>query len=227
MIEVSYTLTPDRGYFDEAERRLWAVDIYLTAIHSIEFQDDGSVVILYAVDGDIELLRTLAEFEIPRVHHASVSREDGKPHLLLHFQPDCDLDQLFSAHRSAAITYDLPVQYVSHDPATIAVNKVGPSDRIQAYLDSVRDIATVEISSIKPYDGDTGGLYDELTERQQEVLTTALEHGYYDDPRRATQADLASKLSCGERTVGQHLRRIERHLLTAVTQDRPQPESAQ
>lgn len=56
-----------------------------------------------------------------------------------------------------------------------------------------------------------------LTDRQREVLTTAYERGYYDQPRRVTGEELAAELDISPSTFAQHVRAAERNLLTLLT----------
>lgn len=56
----------------------------------------------------------------------------------------------------------------------------------------------------------------ELTGRQREVLTLAVEEGYYDLPRGVATADLADELGLGRRTTEDHLRRAEKKLVTGL-----------
>ncbi|ELY59335.1 helix-turn-helix domain-containing protein [Natronococcus jeotgali] len=56
----------------------------------------------------------------------------------------------------------------------------------------------------------------ELTERQREVLTLAVEYGYYDLPRETTTKAIAEEVEVSRRTVEDHLRRAERKLLTSL-----------
>lgn len=41
------------------------------------------------------------------------------------------------------------------------------------------------------------------------ILVTAIREGYYEDPRRASQADVAEALGIAPGTVSEHLRRVE------------------
>ncbi|MFB6270785.1 MAG: helix-turn-helix domain-containing protein, partial [Halobacterium sp.] len=50
---------------------------------------------------------------------------------------------------------------------------------------------------------------------QREAVEAALELGYYDDPRAATQADVADRLDCAASTAGDHLRKAEAKLVRA------------
>ncbi|SDR44646.1 helix-turn-helix domain-containing protein [Natronobacterium texcoconense] len=56
----------------------------------------------------------------------------------------------------------------------------------------------------------------ELTDRQREVLSLAVERGYYELPRETTTKELAVDLEVSRRTVDDHLRRAERKLLTTL-----------
>lgn len=56
----------------------------------------------------------------------------------------------------------------------------------------------------------------ELTARQREVLSLAVERGYYELPRGTTTEALADELEVSRRTVEDHLRRAEGKLLTTL-----------
>ena len=57
---------------------------------------------------------------------------------------------------------------------------------------------------------------ESLTDRQQEVLATAHESGYYNWPREATAADLADLLDISEPTLHKHLRAAEQKLVATM-----------
>ncbi|AFO56490.1 MULTISPECIES: helix-turn-helix domain-containing protein [unclassified Natrinema] len=59
------------------------------------------------------------------------------------------------------------------------------------------------------------GTGDALTARQLEVVELAVEHGYYDSPRRCTLSDLANRLDVNKSVVSRILQRAERHIITA------------
>lgn len=52
-----------------------------------------------------------------------------------------------------------------------------------------------------------------LTDRQQWLLDQAIEHGYYDTPRRTTLVDLAEELSITQSTCSEILHRAEEQVL--------------
>ncbi|MFQ3295078.1 MAG: hypothetical protein ACI9EZ_002145 [Halobacteriales archaeon] len=52
-----------------------------------------------------------------------------------------------------------------------------------------------------------------LTEKQQEALVLAVEHGYYEQPRQATLEDLAERLGVGKSAVSHRLKAAEAKII--------------
>jgi predicted DNA binding protein len=61
-------------------------------------------------------------------------------------------------------------------------------------------------------------LFDDLTDRQLAALEHALEGGYYEQPRRTSVRELASRTSVSKSTFEEHLRKAENKLLTNTGQ---------
>jgi len=61
---------------------------------------------------------------------------------------------------------------------------------------------------------------DRLTDRQRVVLETALDAGYFAEPREATLGDVARELELSAGTVAEHVRKAERRLVTGALGDR-------
>jgi len=73
------------------------------------------------------------------------------------------------------------------------------------------DVALLETGQRPPRIDD---LFACLTERQQTILETAVELGYYENPRQATQQDIADAVGATAGTVGEHLRKIEHRVFS-------------
>lgn len=56
-------------------------------------------------------------------------------------------------------------------------------------------------------------LLGSIPPRQRELITLALEEGYFDIPRQATLADLAEQMDITKTTASNHLRKAERSLM--------------
>lgn len=58
--------------------------------------------------------------------------------------------------------------------------------------------------------------FETLTDVEYEVLVTAAERGYFDEPRQADLSDLAEQFDVSKTAVSQNLRRAQRKLLDSV-----------
>lgn len=90
------------------------------------------------------------------------------------------------------------------DPGEIAA--------LQAYWrDGGVPVTLVRLSAITPIETGT-----ELTDAQREALALAHERGYFETPRRVTQADLAAELGISRQALGSRIRRGLDALLAQV-----------
>ena len=104
------------------------------------------------------------------------------------------------------------------DPAVdnggATVSLVGPQAAIADTVGEYEaDGASPELRRLGGYDGGERPLA-ELTDRQREVVETAYGAGYYEVPREATAAEVASELGLDASTVVEHLQRVERNLMS-------------
>lgn len=128
-----------------------------------------------------------------------------------------ELDATGSEYWSTVDTDTLPPSsHVEITESGFELTYVGPQDRIGnavAQFESTgNDVTLRELHEYRFEDGPK----DALTERQVEVLQTALRIGYYDIPRDASMQEIASELDCHDSTVAEHLQRAERNLVTTV-----------
>ncbi|MCO8244340.1 MULTISPECIES: helix-turn-helix domain-containing protein [unclassified Haladaptatus] len=89
-------------------------------------------------------------------------------------------------------------------------------ERIQEFVSALREAdVRYEVASLTQSD-ETGAI---LTERQQTVVETAVEHGYYETPRSCTLDDLADVLDVHRSTAGDVLNRAEGRIITSFVRD--------
>lgn len=128
-------------------------------------------------------------------------------------------------------------------PATVARGRehwsvlASSHEKVSKAHEELRRIGSVDVDSLRAPDLDrlltdlTGvkEAVQNLSPRQLEVLSRAIEEGYYDSPRSCNIEELAELDSANTSTVGEHLRRSEAKILKAVAPmlERPkQPEPA-
>lgn len=100
---------------------------------------------------------------------------------------------------------------VRDDGATISF--VGPQDAIAETIDEYKqEGVTPDLRKLGGYQGKPKPT-DKLTRRQQQVIQTAFDMGYYEVPREVSTQDVAEELSLDPSTVAEHLQRAERNLL--------------
>ena len=105
---------------------------------------------------------------------------------------------------------------------TIVVEVVGrtaASELVSGFLETHPDadlVAKHEIDDETPLlttDELENAVDESLTERQQEVILTAFESGYYDWPRTCTGEEVADSLGIASSTFSEHIHAAERKLL--------------
>jgi len=115
--------------------------------------------------------------------------------------------------RSSLVTIP-PIEYHPDGPVTFSV--FGPGDQIQAAIESVPDPVAVTVEEITGLQAIPHTVPSALSDRQREAVEAALAVGYYDVPRRGSQADVAERLGCASSTAAEHLRKAESKVLHAL-----------
>lgn len=102
------------------------------------------------------------------------------------------------------------------DDGTISFSLVGPQASISATMAEYKAAGvSPELEKLGSYHGQEKPL-DTLTDRQQEVLQTAFDLGYFEVPREASTQEVATELDLDGSTVAEHLQRAERNVLRNV-----------
>lgn len=102
------------------------------------------------------------------------------------------------------------------DDGGASLSLVGPQDSISGTVRGYESAgASPDLRKLHSYDG-SRQLTDELTDRQEEVIRTAYEMGYYDVPRTVSTTEVADRLDLDDSTVSEHLQRAERNLLCQI-----------
>lgn len=174
----------------------------------------------YAVEGDRErLVAALDDHDAVTYYDVAGADDDYVYVYTQEVATDANRRLRATFTRDSLVT-TLPVVYRANGTASFTV--VGAPDDLQAAIGDARDLVAFEIERLGDYDPREAGYDAALTDRQREVVETAVSLGYYDVPRTASQDDVAEALDCASSTVAEHLRKAEAALAQAAVRSRLQ-----
>ncbi|WP_226008025.1 helix-turn-helix domain-containing protein [Natrinema salinisoli] len=169
--------------------------------------------ILHYVLGDADALERAMQ-EIPEVVGYDIERIDKRScYVYIRDATTDSLQEMFGPISSGGLVVVPPIKY--EPDGTVVFSIFGPDDELQ---DAMKDISVpvdVTIEAVGGLAGTTAAIETLLTVRQHEVVETAVELGYYDIPRTASQEDIAVELDCAPSTIAEHLRKAESRVLRA------------
>ncbi|WP_336000977.1 helix-turn-helix domain-containing protein [Halorientalis halophila] len=212
----SYVISPHRGYLDRGEEVYREHGVVLRTIEDVSVLTDGSFVMLYEVSATEAAIDRSMETAGERVIGYDTAGTDESRRLQVHYHPSELITTLFDLHRSYATHLEYPLEFTRTDVSSLRISLLGPESELQDQIAATREAIDVTIERVSSYDPASSRQFGALTERQREVLATAVRKGYYDVPRQVTYEDIAADLDCSAGAVGQHLRRVESELVTGV-----------
>lgn len=169
--------------------------------------------ILHHVVGDADALERAMQ-DIPEVVGYDVERVDERScYVYVRDSTTDSLRELFRPVSAGGLVVVPPVEY--EPDGTVAFSMFGPDDEVQAAVEEVSVPVDVTVEAVGGLAGTTAAVESRLTARQRAVAETAVEMGYYDVPRTASQEAIAAELDCAPSTVAEHLRKCEARTLRA------------
>lgn len=181
------------------------------AIQYVNLLNDGTVVAVVQFRGDAKRFKSM-EDEIPEILSCTVT--GGETWLAyMHYEPDELETTLYELVDTEAITVDWPVVETSEG---VQVTLFGEDEALQEMIADIPDELDLDLKRAGEYQPNMDDPSEQLTDRQKEILRTAIAMGYYDIPRGASQRELADELSISRGTIGEHLRRAEAKIIQSV-----------
>lgn len=179
------------------------------AIHSIKLLDDETIVLFGELTGDIDRYREILD-DSPECITCTVASGDGDGPSYVYSQIRAteQTRKLLERRDNGDIIIKMPMEYTGDGGLKFTI--VGKEESLLE-LSTLFDVegSQMELVATGPYSPDSDGVFGDLTDRQQEVLETALGMGYYENPRGATLEEIAAELDIDHGTVGRHIRAIE------------------
>lgn len=173
---------------------------------------DSTGTLLYAIDGEADVFREAAT-ETIGVEDVTLAHTDRPTSYALLSARHAAIP-FFSTFMAVTARANLVVRkpLVYRDTRSYG-RVVGRSAALQEAIDEIPDGVDVQIERIREFPSVTDDWTGLLSDRQQEAIETALRMGYYDQPREATHADIASELQCAPNTATTHLQKAEAKLV--------------
>ena len=216
MKRARYELRPDGEHFGEVERAFAEdPDVSQRALHYANLLEDGTAVFLMELDGDAD--RAAAIFEdAPGVHTCDISSMGDRLFAYVHARPNEVTRDLLRIVREHEVVIDYPMRILPD--GGIAVTAIGDRESVRSVVAHLPASVGYSVRELGEYRPSEEWLAANLTERQTEVLATAVAMGYYENPRGTTCAEIADELGCAAGTAAEHLRVIESKVLPAVAE---------
>lgn len=185
------------------------------AIHHIELLADETVLVFAEGSGDSARYEAIMS-DSPLVDEYLVSGDD-RWMAVSQFDPSAVTRRLLELEGESDVVIETPIP-INAD-GSLRITFVGSDSAFQDVFHRVEEELSLsfEIVETGSYDPDTDSLLRVLTTRQQEVLETAIDVGFYKAPREATQRDVAERIGIAPTTAGEHLRKIEARIFDALT----------
>lgn len=201
---------------DPGDRRLISVFDQLDSekvkreyLHHYNLLSDGTVVLLYQLRGELEYARNVFEESADVIHYDIPEQSDGL--VYLHCEITTSLEALLTAVQESEVIMAMPVEFLRDD--RLRLTFIGEHDSLHRILALTAERIDVEIERLTEY-GSEDQFSSLLTDRQREILTIAVEQGYYEVPRQATIRTIADEIELSQATVGEHLQKIEARVLS-------------
>lgn len=215
MRQFRFTLTPTDGHLNSFSRAVRERDdVERVAIRWLNRQRDGAATACYRMTGRAsaldDLLARATDIETAETFNEGPDGFD----LYLHFRPDGPGAALLAVVDEYNLVLEMPIEFGPNGRLEVTV--AGTDADVQAAVAAVPDDIAVDVEQVTEYEPGRWHVRSELTERQREVVRAAIGLGYYDAPRRATQAEVAERVGCSATTAGSHLRKAEATVLRAL-----------
>ncbi|WP_152041058.1 helix-turn-helix domain-containing protein [Salinigranum salinum] len=213
---VTLRLSPSEGEgFHPLGKRLFEEpSIRREAVHHVELLDDGTVLLLAAAVGDRERYEEIMSSSPSVVEYMASGTERWMA--VSRLESSEAVRQVLEWKRDAGVVIETPMLFQPDGSQRMTV--IGDEQALEHLFQqgTTMESFRFEVVESGEYDPGTERFLRSLTARQQEILSTAVDLGYYRAPRRATHEDIAAALDLAPSTVGDHLRKIEERVFTSM-----------
>ena len=168
--------------------------------------------ILHYVEGAPDAFETRIA-DIPAVRGYEIERVGERAfYVYIRDETTAGLRDLFEQVTEGGLVIVPP--WVYHEDGTVTLSLFGPEQELQ--MESVPGPVSVDIEQVSGLSTTTAAVETQLSSRQREAVSVAVELGYYDVPRTASHEEVAEAIDCAPSTAGEHLRKAESKLIRTI-----------
>lgn len=184
------------------------------AIHHIELLDDDTVLLFAEASGDKQRYKEIMEDSEYVISYLTAG--ESRWTAVSQFEPTHDVRQALELQRESLLVVDTPIHFTSEDH--LKITYLGTEEIFKKLYDYAEeaDHMSFEVLATGEHDTDGKAFSSMITTRQEEVLETAVEMGYYNEPRQASLEDISEVVGVTPGTVGEHLRKVEQRVFTEI-----------
>ncbi|WP_165875320.1 helix-turn-helix domain-containing protein [Natrarchaeobius chitinivorans] len=170
-----------------------------------------------SIEGGEPAVRPILESDPDVLSWEISSAESGFVYAYVRFRAPPGVGVLREQFTQDSLVVVLPATFL---PDSVELTVVGTQSDLSRAFETLPPFLEVSVLEVGTY---REGLYrgQSLTDRQREVLETAYELGYYERPSETSHEEIASVLECAPSTVGEHLRKAEKRLVSEVFEGDP------
>ncbi|WP_311172287.1 helix-turn-helix domain-containing protein [Halobellus ordinarius] len=189
-------------------------DIDRRAIHHVELLVDETVLLLAEASGSQDRYEQIMA-ESPHVIDYLVAGDD-RWMAVSQFEPTDEVRRALTLQQESFLVVDTPMHFTSEDH--LKITYLGTEDSFRTLFDYTDELDSmaVDILNMGEYEADESSLSRMITARQEEVLETAVELGYYTEPRQASLEEIGEAVGISPGTVGEHLRKVEERVFREI-----------
>lgn len=208
---VQFLIAPADGSLHPLDR-VMAEDEITTrrAIHRLKLLTDDTVVGLYEFEGDVEHLENMFANH-PDVISFTVSHVGSTVYSHARTRPNETVRRLLRISNHYNILTEMPIEYT--DTGDLRVVTIAELETFKRAIEEFPTHVGVRIEHTGTYLPGSRRLFSLLTERQRETVRTAVDLGYFEEPRQVTYQGIANEMGISPETVGEHLRKAEAKLV--------------
>jgi predicted DNA binding protein len=211
---VKVSVIPTEGDIDPVASAIEAhPSLTRESILHISRLNDGTAVLLTQIRGEEGALDSVLASSEEVLSYDVYPQQDGLQ-AYVHTEPTAAAASLLELEQEHEFVLDMPIEYGPDGGLKVAV--IGREETVRRAIEDIPEGIRVELEQLSDYDPELRELSSLLTDRQQELLDTATDLGYYEVPRQATHQDIADELELSTTTVGEHLRKIEARMLSEI-----------